>query len=96
VLSGILSGSKSYGAETITVAYAGEDDSGDPLEKTTRYNTDRSWRDETFEFAEALTSGGPIVHGSSAEAHKTLELVYRIYCADPDWKRQFGLSDQTS
>jgi hypothetical protein len=26
------------------------------------------------------------------EALKTMQLVYRIYCADPDWKRQFGLN----
>jgi len=42
ILAGILSGSKSYGAETMTVAYATEDDGGDPREVTTRYNQDNS------------------------------------------------------
>jgi len=44
ILGGILSGSKSYGAETLTVVSANpENDRGDPKEVTTRYNTDPSW-----------------------------------------------------
>ena len=35
-LAGILSSTKSYGAETITVAWAGSDDGGDPKEQTDR------------------------------------------------------------
>lgn len=93
ILSGILSGSKSYGAETITVAYAGENDGGDPREQTTRYNQDNSWRDEVAEFAEGVLEDKPIVNGSSIEALKTMQLVYRIYCADPEWRRRYSLSD---
>ena len=33
ILDGILSSSKSYGAETMTVAYASNDHAGDPVEK---------------------------------------------------------------
>ena len=94
ILSGILSGSKSYGAETITVAYASPNDSGDPIEKTTRYNEDCSWRDEINEFTDTILADRPVTEGSSAEALRTMELVYRIYCADPQWKSQFKLSDQ--
>ncbi len=93
ILSGILSGSKSYGAETITVVHASEDDGGDPLEITTRYNQDNSWRDEIAEFAEAVVNDKPITNGSALEALKTMHLVYRIYCADPAWSQQFNLSD---
>jgi predicted dehydrogenase len=92
ILSGILSGSKSYGAETITVARVGGDDAGDPLETTVRYNADTSWRDEIAEFAAAIIDDRPIVDGAAIEALRTMQLVYRIYCADPDWKRQFGLN----
>ena len=95
ILSGILSGTKSYGAETLTVAYAGEDDRGDPREQTTRYNGDPSWSDEIAEFAEAALNGLSIVNGSSEDALKTMELVYRIYCADPEWKARWRLSDVT-
>jgi predicted dehydrogenase len=94
ILSGILSGTMSYGAETMTVAYKGEDDRGDPRETTTRYNQDNSWRDEIAEFADAVLSDRPILDGSSLEALRTMQLVYRIYCADPAWSAAYGLSDQ--
>ena len=93
VLSGILSGSKSYGAETIMVAYADKDDAGDPREVTTRYNQDNSWRDEIEEFADAVLNDKPIVDGSSLEALNTMQLVYRIYCADPEWRARYCLDD---
>jgi predicted dehydrogenase len=91
VLSGILSSTKSYGAETMTVIWAGENDAGDPREQTTRYNRDNSWRDEVFAFGDAIVSGAPITDGSSLEALRTMELVYRIYCADRAWAEQWGL-----
>lgn len=93
VLSGILSGSKSYGAETITIAWADEHDSGDPKEQTTRYNEDNSWRDEIAEFADAVIRDRDIVEGSVMDAWKTLHLLYRIYCADPIWRERYGLDD---
>ena len=93
ILSGILSGSKSYGAETLSVVYASENDGGDPREQTTRYNQDNSWRDEVFEFADAILQDKSIANGSSLEALKTMRLVYQIYCADPEWKKRFSLDD---
>ena len=43
ILAGILSGSKSYGAETLTVVRADPDtDTGDPMEVMTRFNRDPS------------------------------------------------------
>ena len=95
VLSGILSGSKSYGAETMTVVWASEDDAGDPREQTTRYNLDPSWAREIDEFANAILSDAPIVSGSSQDALGTMQLVYRIYCSDAAWRDRWGLSDQT-
>ena len=91
VLSGILSGTKSYGAETLTVAYAAQDDRGDPREQTTRYNEDNSWRDEIDEFADAILQDKPIDNGSSTDALRTMQTVYRIYCADPEWREKYGL-----
>lgn len=93
ILAGILSSTKSYGAETITTVYASEDDMGDPQEVTIRYNQDNSWRDEINEFAEAIVGDKPIVEGSSVEALKTMQLVYRIYCADPEWRGRYHLDD---
>ena len=94
ILAGILSGSKSYGSETLTVAYANEHDGGDPREVTTRYNEDNSWREEIAEFADAVVFDRPVVDGSSREALRTMALVYRIYGADRTWKDRFAIDDQ--
>lgn len=91
VLSGILSGSKSYGAETMAVVWAGEDDRGDPRERATEYNHDPSWADEINAFAGAIVDGSSIANGSSNDALRTMELVYKIYRADPAWSRTWGL-----
>ncbi|MBM09218.1 MAG: oxidoreductase [Magnetovibrio sp.] len=92
ILSGILSGSKSYGTETMTVIWKGSDDKGEPHEQTTHYNHDPSWSDEIDEFATAITEGTAIENGSSKDALKTMELVSRIYCADPEWASRWNLS----
>ncbi|HSP16238.1 MAG TPA: Gfo/Idh/MocA family oxidoreductase [Thermoanaerobaculia bacterium] len=92
ILSGILSGSKTYGAETITIAYKSPGDEGDPREVTTRYNQDNSWRDEIADFADCILHDKPITEGSSIEALKSMELVYRIYCADPAWRDRYNLT----
>ena len=92
-LAGILSGSKSYGAETLTIAWADpNDDSGDPREDVRRYDQDNSWSDEIAEFVDAVESGAQIANGSSKDALETMKLVYRIYCADSAWKARWNLS----
>lgn len=89
-LSGILSSTRSYGAETITIATPTPDILGDPTEVTTRFSHDSSWQDETDEFLDTITSERPPTGFSSAEAKKTMELVYAIYGADPDWSAAFS------
>lgn len=92
ILSGILSGTKSYGAETLTIVYASEHDGGDPKEVTIRYNNDPSWKDEISDFVDSILQSKSIISGSSLEALKTMELVYKIYCSDTDWKNKYNLS----
>ena len=91
VLSGILSGSKSYGAETLSVIWRAEDGNGDPREQTTRYNNDPSWADEIADFADSVVKGRPVTDGSSDEALRTMRLVYDIYRADPQWQQRWSL-----
>ncbi len=91
ILSGILTGTKSYAPETITIIYSGENDAGDPREQTTRYNDDHSWFDEINDFADAILSNKPIESGSSKEAYKTTKLVFDIYYADKKWVRKMNL-----
>lgn len=94
ILGGILSGTKSYGAETLTVVRADPDnDGGDPLEYVTRYNRDLSWDQEINAFADAVLSGGPVQSGTSTDALRTMQLVYKIYYADPHWRAAYGIRD---
>ena len=69
-------------------------DSGDPAETITRYNEDNSWRDEIVEFADCVLKNKRVRHGDSKDALKTMELIYRIYCADLAWKKKYRLSDR--
>ena len=91
ILSGILSGSKSYGSEKLTIVWAAEDDKGDPKEQTTRYNEDNSWRLEIEEFANAIFNKTPIYHGTVDDAFNTMKLVYDIYMADPEWRECWNI-----
>lgn len=94
VLGGILSGTKSYGAETLTVVKADPDnDMGDPREMTTRYNKDHSWDEEVRIFADAVVSNRRIQSGSSEDALRTMKLVYKIYFADQQWREKFNIMD---
>ena len=87
ILSGILSGTKSYGQERLTVIHRHDEDNGNPSEQTTNYVRDHSWRDEVFEFATSIVNDQPITVGNSNDALKTMELVYKIYSSDDKWNR---------
>ena len=93
-MAGILSGSKSYGAETLTIVRTAGDDRGDLEEEVRNYENDLSWADEVAEFADTVLKDTPIQNGSSKDALNTMKLVYKIYCADLDWKTKWGLSDE--
>jgi predicted dehydrogenase len=91
ILSGILTGSKSYGAETLTIVHAKDKDAGDPYEEMIRYNEDNSWRAEIYDFARTILEDKPVKHGSSKEALLTMRTVYRVYYADPQWRKKFNI-----
>lgn len=87
ILSGILSGSKSYGQEALTIIYREDDNAGNPREQTTTYIKDNSWKLEIEEFADAVINDRPIAEGKSIDALKSMELVFNIYNSDEDWKK---------
>ena len=92
ILGGILSGTKSYGAETLKVVYADpENDRGDPREQTTQYNKDPSWDIEINTFVDAIIKGNKILSGSSDDALRTMKLVYKIYYADSNWRETYKI-----
>jgi predicted dehydrogenase len=92
ILGGILSGTKSYGAETLTVVYADPDsDQGDPKEQVTHYNRDPSWDDEISAFSESILHNRPVQNGTSEDALLTMQLVFKIYYADAVWREKYGI-----
>ena len=94
ILGGILSSSKSYGAETLTVVFAyPENDNGNPKEVVTRYNSDPSWHAEIKEFAECILNNREISSGNSYDALQTMKLVYKIYFSDKKWQKSYNIKD---
>ncbi len=92
-LTGILSGSKSYGEEKLTIVERNDASlNGSFAEATTSYLDDHSWKDEIDEFAEVITRDLPVTSGTSLDALRVMELVYRIYCADPKWRLAHNIS----
>lgn len=92
VLSGILSGTKSYGAETLTVIEADPDnDGGDPREQMTRYNRDRSWDTEIAAFADCIRNDSAVPSGTSEDALRSMQTVFRIYYADAGWRSAYDI-----
>ena len=85
-LSGILSGSKSYGQEKLLIVPKREDfTTGSLSGKTIQYLEDTSWKDEIDEFADLIVNDKPVDQGNSYDALKVMELVYKIYNADDSW-----------
>ena len=94
ILGGLVTGTKSYGAETLTVVEADPDnDYGDPREQRTLYNQDVSWDREIGVFADYIINDREVEAGGSLDALLTMQLVFRIYYADPEWRERYGISD---
>jgi predicted dehydrogenase len=92
VLGGILSGTKSYGAETLTVVQADpENDNGDPREQLTRYNRDPSWDEEIAAFWRSIRNDTPVESGTSHDALRTMQLVYKVYFQDAEWRDAYDI-----
>lgn len=91
-LHGILSGSKSYGEERIVIGKRDEDsDNGQMESKVIKFLQDNSWKDEIFEFADAVIENKTIESGNSNDALETMKLVYNIYFNDPQWRDRFNI-----
>jgi len=79
-LSGILSGSQSYGKETLTILNA---DSQQQLNYDSEiqriYEKDNSWREEISDFANDILLNREIATGNSSDALKTMQLITKIY-----------------
>lgn len=90
ILGGLLTGSKSYGDETLTVITSDPSkDKGMPKESTSKYNEDVSWDNEIKYFANSLAENTSIERGSINDALETMRLIETIYKADPIWKAKY-------
>jgi len=81
-VNGILSSTRSYGDETITVARKRLDDPasiGKPTEEVVYFDTDPSWEREIQDFVNSCLEGSPVEFGTSKDALKVMKLVYAIY-----------------
>ena len=90
ILGGILTGSKSYGEETLTVITSDPaKDQGAPCEAISKFNEDVSWDNEIKYFAKSLKDNSSIERGNIDDAIETMGLVEAIYKADPIWKAKY-------
>ena len=85
-LTGILSGSKSYGSEKLKIIEKDEGESvGSQEEKIFTFLNDSSWKDEIDEFADCIVHDKPIENGTSYDALKVMEMIREVYKADKSW-----------
>ena len=85
-LSGILSGSKSYGSETLKIIErVDRNGSGSQEEKTYTFLNDNSWKEEVNEFANCIINNSPVLNGTVEEALKVMEMIFDIYKSDKTW-----------
>jgi len=91
-LAGILSGSKSYGSETLKIIKRKEGDStGAQKEQMYTFINDNSWKDEIEEFSDCIKKNKSVLNGTSHDALKVMEMIMNIYKADKYW---WGIFDQ--
>ena len=94
-LSGILSGSKSYGSERLKVIKRSKEQSnGSQSENTLTFLEDNSWKEEIDEFADCIINNKQIVNGTVEDALKVMQMVFKIYKADKSWWSSFNSDDK--
>ncbi len=91
-LSGILSGSKSYGEEKIVFGMRDEESNNGQMNSTIiQFLDDNSWKEEIDEFSDSILNDKKIKSGTSQDALLTMKLLYEIYYNDKDWRKEFGI-----
>ncbi len=87
ILSGILSGSKSYGQEKLVILNKRNEKF---YKKTFRYFRDNSWKEEISEFADIILNDKKILNGNSTQALEVMKMVQNIYYDDKEWKKKIN------
>ncbi len=84
-LNGILSGTKSYGSESLTLVKVKSNKFKNKItKKTIYYKKDNSWKKEIEEFARILTTNNTkgVIKGTSKEALEVMSMIDSIYKND--------------
>ncbi len=84
-VNGILSSTRSYGDETVSVARKQFNEGfaqGKPREEIIYFDADPSWELEVAGFLENILNDTPVESGSSEQALKAMQLVFAIYHGD--------------
>ena len=88
VLEGFLTGSGTYGRETLVIGRRDWNDHdsarGRPREERYHFDDDRSWEREVEDFVRCISTGAAVTSGSSLDAQRAMDLVSRVY-ADDAW-----------
>ena len=84
-LSGILSGTKTYGEEKLSITFKDKNINKKPRMKVFTFKSDDSWRDEVNEFADIIIKNKKIKTGNSEQALKVMTMIDMIYKNDRRW-----------
>ena len=87
ILSGILSGSKSYGQEKLIILNKKRDKFN---KKTFKYYKDNSWKDEISEFTDIIFNNSKVINGNSYQALEVMKMIQNIYNNDKEWKKKIN------
>ncbi len=84
ILDGILSGTKTYGKETLKILPGAKPYLYKNNKKTIllNFNNDTSWNDEIKEFANMILKKKKITYGSVMDAYKVMLMIDKIYKND--------------
>jgi len=89
ILDGFHTESRTYGRETLVIGRRDWNDPdaarGRPREERYHFDEDRSWAFEVDDFVRCISTGSPVVNGSSIDALRAMDLVTRVYAAD-SWR----------
>lgn len=88
ILSGILSGTKSYGKEKITIIPKPKIKEINK-KKVYQFYKDHSWKLEIDEFAKIINQNMKIKTGSYQDALNVMRMIDKIYISDVAWYKKF-------
>ena len=97
-ISGLVTSTRSYGRETLIIGRRQFEDEafalGNPSEEIVYFDDNPSWEREIDEFADCILHDRPVQVGSPQDAYHVMELIARIYEADPSWFSEKAESQQ--